>query len=74
MFVVSYAFVYVCGVFYEISITVLCIAVWFFFVKVLFSTIKICLTLSKKISNNNKWLLVIKMMIWKDFVYYWNGF
>jgi len=31
MFVVSYAFVYVSGVFYEISITVLCIAVWFFF-------------------------------------------
>jgi len=39
MFVVSYAFVYVSSVFYKISITVLCIAVWFF-VKVVFSIIK----------------------------------
>jgi len=53
MFVVSYAFVYVSGVFYKIFIIVLCIAVWFF-VKVLFSIKKMCLTLSKKISKNNK--------------------
>jgi hypothetical protein len=53
MFVVSYVFVSVSGVFYKISVTVLCIAVWFF-VKVLFSIIKMCLTLSKKISKNNK--------------------
>jgi predicted membrane protein len=73
MFVVSYAFVYVSGVFYKISITVLCIVLWFF-VKVLFSVIKMCLTFSKKISKNNKWLLNITTVICKDFAYYWNGF
>jgi len=54
MFVVSCAFFYVSGVFYKIFITVLCITVCFFFVKVVFSIIKMCLTLSKKMSKNNK--------------------